>query len=234
MLQIRPSEDRGTFDFGWLQTRHSFSFGEYHDPAHMHWGPLRVINEDIVQPGRGFDTHPHRDMEILTWVLSGELTHRDSTGGGGVIRPGELQRMSAGTGIFHSELNEGREPVHLLQIWVFPEARNLEPRYGQKPFETKGRQNRWQLLASRDGREGSLDIHQDADLWVSESAVGNVLFQDLKPGRLAWVQVMTGSVKVNGVTLKAGDGAGVKEEARLDFEAMENASWLLFDMKAGL
>lgn len=231
MITLRPSLERGHFDFGWLDTFHSFSFGDYHDPAHMGWGSLRVINEDRIQPGRGFGTHPHRDMEILTWVLEGALQHRDSTGGGGVIRPGELQRMSAGSGIAHSEFNASdREPVHLLQIWLLPEARGLEPRYGQKPFPAEDRRNRFQLLASPAGEQDSLDIHQDARLWVADLAPGKELTHTFAPGRQGWLQLARGKLEVNGAVLVAGDGAAVRDESLLRLTALEPSHVLLFDL----
>lgn len=231
MISIRRSADRGHFDFGWLDTRHTFSFGDYHDPKHMGFRALRVINEDWVQPGQGFGTHPHRDMEILTWVLEGALEHKDSTGGGGVIRPGELQRMSAGTGILHSEFNASTgSPVHLLQIWILPEAKGLSPRYSQTEFPPDGRRNRFQLLASRTGREGSLDIHQDAELQVADLDARAVLERTLAPGRGAWLQVAKGRITVNGVPLEAGDGAAITEESALSIAAVEPSQLLLFDL----
>ncbi len=231
MIRIRPSAARGRFDFGWLDTRHSFSFGDYRDSDHMGFRALRVINEDWIQAGQGFGEHPHRDMEILTWVMEGALAHKDSVGGGGVSRPGELQRMSAGAGLTHSEFNaSASEPVHLLQIWILPEARGLEPRYGQTAFPAEGRQNRLQLLASHSGREGSLDIHQDADLWVADLEAGVALDHALAPGRSAWIQVARGRVTVNGTTLEAGDGAAITEESRLDITALAPSQILLFDL----
>lgn len=231
MIRIRPSGDRGHFDFGWLSTRHTFSFGEYQDPAQMQFRSLRVINEDWIQPGQGFGTHPHRDMEILTWVLEGALEHKDSLGSGGAIRPGDLQRMSAGTGILHSEFNaSATEPVHLLQIWLLPEAKGRAPRYGQAEFPAEGRRNRLQLLASRSGREGSLDIHQDAELWVAELEPGIPLEHLLAEGRGAWIQVAKGRVAVNGLALEAGDGAAISGERTLGLSALEPAQFLLFDL----
>jgi len=227
----RPSAERGHFDFGWLSTFHTFSFGDYHDPAQTGWRSLRVINEDWIQPGQGFGTHPHRDMEILTWVLEGGLQHKDSTGGGGVIRPGELQRMSAGTGILHSESNASDQvPVHLLQIWLLPEARNLAPRYGQTEFAPEGRRNRLQLLASRSGRDGSLDIHQDADLWATDLEPGKPLEHSFAPGRHGWLQVARGAVSVNGASLQAGDGAAISNESRLSITTADSSQFLLFDL----
>jgi hypothetical protein len=231
MISVRHSRDRGHFNFGWLETRHTFSFGDYHDPQQMQFRSLRVINEDWVQPGQGFGTHPHRDMEILTWVLEGALEHKDSLGSGGVIHPGELQRMSAGTGILHSEFNaSATEPVHLLQIWILPEAKGLAPRYGQTEFPAEGRRNRFQLLASRSGREGSLDIHQDVELRVAELEAGEALEYTLAPGRSAWVQVAYGSFMVNGVALEAGDGAGISGKSALSLQATKDAQLLLFDL----
>lgn len=231
MLLRRPSEARGQFDHGWLATRHTFSFGDYQDPAHVHFRALRVINEDWIKPGQGFGMHPHRDMEILTWVLEGALEHRDSLGGGGVIRPGDLQRMSAGTGIRHSEFNASeQEPVHLLQIWLFPDAKDHSPRYGQASFPPEGRRNRLQLLASRDGREGSLDIHQDALLYVADLEPGAVVERMLAEGRAAWVQVAIGSVSVNGALLQPGDGAALEGEPMIRLEGRERAQVLLFDL----
>ncbi len=231
MIRIRPSAARGHFDFGWLDTFHSFSFGDYRDPEHMGFRTLRVINEDRIQAGQGFGEHPHRDMEILTWVLEGTLAHKDSLGSGGVIRPGELQRMSAGSGLTHSEFNASlTEPVHLLQIWILPEAKGLEPRYGQTTFPAEGRRNRLQLLASRSGRGGSLDIHQDADLWVADLDLGAALEHALAPGRSAWIQVARGRVTVNGTALETGDGAEVTGEGVLNFVAGEASQILLFDL----
>lgn len=230
-MRVRRSEDRGHFDFGWLETRHTFSFGDYLDPQQMQFRALRVINEDWVRPGEGFGSHPHRDMEILTWVLEGALEHKDSLGSGGVIRPGELQRMSAGSGIVHSEFNaSSTDSVHLLQIWIVPEAKGVIPRYGQTAFPAEGRRNRFQLLASHTGREGSLDIHQDVDVWVSDLEVGGSLNHEVAEGRNAWLQVAQGRVVVHGVELGAGDGAAFSEAASLRILAMETAQFLLFDL----
>ena len=231
MIRIRPSAARGHFDFGWLNTFHSFSFGDYRDPEHMGFRTLRVINEDRIQAGQGFGVHPHRDMEILTWVLEGTLQHKDSLGSGGVIRPGELQRMSAGTGLTHSEFNASQtEPVHLLQIWILPEAKGLQPRYGQTAFPAERRRNRLQLLASHSGREGSLDIHQDADLWVADLVAGVTLDHTLAPGCSAWIQVARGGVTVNGTALDAGDGAAITGESLLNIAAVAASQILLFDL----
>lgn len=231
MITLRPSSQRGHFNHGWLDTFHTFSFGDYFDPEHHQFRALRVINEDWIQAGQGFGTHPHKDMEILTWVLEGALQHADSTGGGGVIHPGELQRMSAGRGILHSEFNASQtESVHLLQIWLLPEARGLEPRYGQRVFPAEGRHNRWQLLASRDGREASLDIHQDAELRVVDLEKGQVLSSVLDEGRHAWIQVAKGQIDLNGQLLTAGDGAALSGENSLAVMAREDSQVLRFDL----
>lgn len=231
MIRIRPSQARGHFDFGWLDTRHSFSFGEYFDPEHHQFRSLRVINEDWIQPGQGFGTHPHRDMEILTWVLEGGVEHKDSLGSGDVIRPGDLQRMSAGTGILHSEFNASQnEPVHLLQIWLLPEAKGLAPRYSQTHFPLADRLNRLRLVASRDGREGSLDIHQDAELWVVNLEAGQAVTHPLREGRHAWIQVAKGGVTVNGQALSQGDGAALSDVAAVTLRAEADAEVLLFDL----
>lgn len=231
MIRIRPSHARGHFDFGWLDTRHSFSFGEYFDPEHHQFQSLRVINEDWIQPGQGFGTHPHRDMEILTWVLEGGVEHKDSLGSGDVIRPGDLQRMSAGTGILHSEFNASQtEPVHLLQIWLLPEAKGLAPRYSQTHFPLAERSNCLRLVASRDGREGSLDIHQDAELWVVNLEAGREVSHALAAGRHAWIQVAKGGVSVNGQALSQGDGAALSEELLVTLHSAEGAEVLLFDL----
>src|SRR4051794_3121430 len=216
MITIRPSAARGRTALGWLDSAHSFSFGDYWDPEHTGFRSLRVINEDRVEGGTGFGTHPHRDMEILTWVLSGALEHRDSLGTGSVIGPGEIQRMTAGTGILHSEYNPSAdEPVHLLQIWLLPERKGLTPSYDQRAFPEAGRRGRLQLLASRDGRDGAVTIHQDADLFAAELARGESVTHSLRPGRSAWVQVTRGAVNVNGKALRAGDGAAVRDETAL-------------------
>lgn len=231
MITIRKSEARGQTRIDWLDSKHSFSFGEYYDPAQMHWGPLRVINEDIVAPGAGFPTHPHRDMEILTWVLDGELAHKDSTGGAETIKPGELQRMSAGTGIRHSEYNaSAQNPVHLLQIWLVPATAGLQPGYEQKRFE--GLDGRLRLVASPDAAEGSLTIHQDARLYVGRLAAGQEATLAAQPGRVQWVQVARGGATLNGHALQQGDGAAVRGEDALRIAANDQAEVLVFDMAA--
>jgi hypothetical protein len=232
MLVIRPSNERGQAKLGWLDSRHTFSFGDYHDPKHMGFGPLRVLNEDRVRPGAGFATHGHRDMEIVSYVLEGALEHRDSLGTGSVIRPGDVQRMSAGTGIEHSEFNPDREqPVHFLQIWIEPERSGLEPGYQQKTFAAADRRGRLRLVGSRAGREGSLMIHRDADLYATLLEDGEAAIHALRPGRSAWVQVAKGDVAVNGTPLSAGDGAGIRAESELRIVARSPAvDLLLFDL----
>jgi redox-sensitive bicupin YhaK (pirin superfamily) len=232
MLTLRKSDERGRANFGWLDSRHTFSFGHYHDPAHMHFGPLRVINEDRVAPGGGFPTHPHSDMEIISYVLDGALEHRDSLGTGSVIRPGDVQRMSAGTGIRHSEFNASETtPVHFLQIWIMPERRGIAPGYEQKSFSPEEKRGRLRLVGSRDGREGSVTIHRDVDLYAALIGKDNAVDHTIGDGRLAWVQVVRGSVTVNGEHVRAGDGVAVPNGGRLRIAGtLEDAEILLFDM----
>lgn len=234
MITRRPSDQRGHFDLGWLDTRHSFSFGDYHDPAHMGWGPLRVLNQDIVAPAQGFGMHPHRDMEILSIVLSGALEHRDSLGSHGVIRPGEVQRITAGSGVRHSEFNHSQsQPVHFLQIWIKPRAQGLPPSYEQRSFPTaasSGAGAGWILLASPDGRDGSLVIQQDARVLRAPLATGGTLHHALGQGRRAWVQVIAGSVRAGEVALEAGDGAAILDEPGLTITAQSDADVLLLDL----
>lgn len=231
MLTLRRSNDRGHAQHGWLDSRHTFSFADYHDPAHMGFRALRVINEDRVDPAMGFGTHPHRDMEILSYVLEGGLAHKDSLGTGSIIRPGDVQRMSAGTGVTHSEFNaSSTEPVHFLQIWLLPEQRGLEPSYEQKHFAVDQRRGRLQLVASRDGREGSLTVHQDVAVYDALLSAKERAELSLGKGRHAWVQVARGSVKVNGETLVAGDGAALSAEPGLALEGLEEAEVLVFDL----
>jgi redox-sensitive bicupin YhaK (pirin superfamily) len=233
MLTHRPSEARGHANFGWLDSRHSFSFGHYFDPAHMGFGALRVINEDRVAPGAGFATHGHRDMEILSYVLEGALEHRDSLGTGSVIRPGEVQRMTAGTGIRHSEYNHSAtDPVHFLQIWIVPERDGLEPGYEQKVFPAAERSGRLRLLGSCDGRDGSVTIHQDVDLHGALLRQGDRLGFEVRPGRRAWIQVARGAVAAAGRRLSVGDGLGVTAAGSLEIAAAGDAEILLFDLPA--
>lgn len=232
-MLVRKSEDRGGADFGWLNTKHSFSFGQYYDPRHMGHGPLRVLNEDRVSPGAGFDTHGHQDMEIISYVLDGALEHKDSLGTGSVIRPGDVQRMSAGTGVRHSEYNHSKdEPVHFLQIWIMPARNGMAPGYEQKSFAPDEALNRLQLLASTHGRDGSLTIHQDVDLYRTRLNDGGAVSLALKKGRLGWVQIARGRVELNGETLEAGDGAQLSEGASISLLGREDAEALIFDMAA--
>jgi len=231
MITRRPSQERGHTQHGWLDSYHTFSFADYHDPRHMGFRMLRVINEDRVQPGKGFGTHPHRDMEIISYVLEGALAHKDSLGTGSVIRPGEVQRMSAGTGVTHSEFNSSQtELVHFLQIWILPERTGLPPGYEQRAFPTAEKQGELRLVASRDGREGSVTIHQAVDLYASLLAPGEVVTHPLSRGRHAWVQVARGSIMLNDSPLSAGDGAAVSDETRLTVTATDQAEVLLFDL----
>jgi len=231
VIQVRPASERGRASHGWLESRHTFSFADYWDPAHMGFRALRVINEDRVEPGRGFGSHPHRDMEIISYVLEGGLEHRDSMGNGSVIVPGDVQRMSAGTGVSHSEFNASRdEVVHFLQIWIVPERRGLPPSYEQRRYTADDKKNRFRLVASRDGRDGSVTVHQDAELWVALLEPGARVAHALAPGRHAWVQVTRGKVLVHGLPLAAGDGAAVSLESSVEVEASERAEVLLFDL----
>lgn len=231
MIRIRKSDERGHFHHGWLDTYHTFSFDQYYDPNFMGFRSLRVINEDRVQPGMGFPTHPHRDMEILTYPLEGALQHRDSMGTGSIIRPGELQRMSAGTGITHSEFNASRtEPVHLLQIWLLPERKGLKPSYEQKAFPEAERRGRLRLVASQDGRDGSLTVHQDVSLYAGLLEPGQKVSHRLEPSRSAWVQVARGKVHLNGSALEAGDGAAISKQQEIELGSEDAAEILLFDL----
>lgn len=231
MLTVRKSAERGHAHHGWLDSFHSFSFAGYHDPDWMGFGPLRVINEDRIAPGGGFPTHSHQDMEIVTWVLAGALEHQDSLGNGGVIRPGEVQRMRAGHGIAHSEFNaSATEPAHLLQIWIEPDAYGLEPGYEQIAFAPDSLQGQLRLIASSDGRDGSVTIHQDAAIHAGRLAPGDRATLTLAPGRRAWLQVATGRVKVRGLPLEAGDAVAVRFESAVDIEALEASEVISFDL----
>ncbi|MBS1140426.1 MAG: Pirin, N-terminal [Proteobacteria bacterium] len=231
MIQLRPSAERGYADHGWLRAKHSFSFANYYDPAEMGWGALRVINEDRVAPGQGFGTHGHRDMEIVTYILSGALEHKDSLGHGGVIRRGEVQRMSAGKGIMHSEFNPlPDEETHLLQIWIEPAQRGTRASYEQQALPIEEMRGRWRLVASPDGAEGSTTIGQDARLWATVLVPGEFAEYGLAAGRLAYVQVVSGQLSINGQALAAGDGAKIADETLLEFLADEEAEILLFDL----
>lgn len=231
MIQVRKADARGHFDHGWLDTYHTFSFADYHDPAHMGFRVLRVMNEDRVAPGRGFGTHPHRDMEIVTYVLEGALEHKDSMGNGEVLRPGEFQRMSAGTGITHSEFNPSdTKPVHLYQIWLFPERKGIEPSYEQKAFPDEEMTGKLRLVASPNAADGSLMIHQDARIYLAKISTDQHVFHELDSERHAWLQVLRGHVTLNGEELKTSDGAAVSDERTLTVSAVESAEIMLFDL----
>jgi len=231
MVSIRHAEDRGLANLGWLDSRHTFSFGHYFDPRHMGFGPLRVINEDRVQPGQGFATHGHRDMEIISYVLAGALKHQDSMGNGSIIRPGDVQRMSAGTGVRHSEFNASdSELVHFLQIWILPESEGIEPSYEQTHFAEDEKRGRLRLVGSRDGRDGSVTIHRDVDLYATSLAEGERVTHSLGTGRKGWVQVARGSALLNGEQLYPGDGVAVDGPAELTLAGTSETELLLFDM----
>ena len=231
MINIRRSNERGGGDYGWLNTRHTFSFDQYHDPRYMGFRSLRVINEDRVAPGEGFPTHPHRDMEIITYILEGALEHKDSLGTGSVIRPGDGQRMSAGRGIRHSEMNPSpTESAHLLQIWIMPDRSGHEPSYEQKAFPDEEKLGKLRLIAGPDGKDGSVTIHQDARLYVTLLSPGQEVVHELAKGRHAWLQVAKGAIELNGMPLKPGDGAAVSDEPELTIKGIENAEVLMFDL----
>jgi redox-sensitive bicupin YhaK (pirin superfamily) len=231
MITLRPAKERGHFDHGWLDTYHTFSFSQYHDPAHMGFRSLRVINEDRVAPGAGFPPHSHRDMEIITYVLAGALAHKDSMGNHSAIRPGDVQRMSAGTGVTHGEYNASeQEPVHLLQIWILPESRNLPPSYEEKVFSAAEKRGRLRLVASRDGREGSVLIHQNASVYASLLEPGATVSHSLAAGRGAWLHLVSGAATLNGTMLSTGDGAAVENETALEIVATAPTELLLFDL----
>ena len=232
MLIVRKSDERGTADLGWLYSRHTFSFSDYYDPQHMGFGPLRVINEDRVSPGQGFGTHGHQDMEIISYVLEGALEHKDSIGTGSVIRPGDVQVMSAGTGIRHSEFNHSKtEPVHFLQIWIVPDREGIAPRYDQKRFPDDEKRGCLRLVGSSDGRDGSIVIHQDVRFFAALLSTGEEVTHALAAGRRAWLQVVRGAVEANGQSIDAGDGAAVDDEAALTVTARnDDAEILVFDL----
>ena len=231
MIVHRPAEERGRADFGWLDSRHTFSFGEYYDPRYMGFRALRVINEDRVRPGHGFPTHPHRDMEILSYVLDGALEHKDSMGTGSIIRPGDVQRMSAGTGVLHSEANASKDkPVHFLQIWLLPAKGGIEPSYEQKQFPDTEKQGRLRLVGAPDARDGAVVIHQDVDLYAGRFSPGDSTRFELRPGRHAWIQVAGGAMTLNGKPLKHGDGAAVSDESGFDLTATADSEVLVFDL----
>jgi redox-sensitive bicupin YhaK (pirin superfamily) len=232
MLYKRPAEERGHADHGWLKSNFSFSFADYYDENFMGFGPLRVINDDVVAAGKGFGMHPHRDMEIITYVLSGQLEHKDSMGTGSIIKPGDVQHMSAGTGVFHSEFNPSEtEAVHLLQIWIIPNKKSVQPRYAQKYFAKEEKQGKLRLIASEHGDEGSVEIYQDAKVFASVLNKDESVSYELGKDRHAWLQVALGEVKLNGMELKAGDGVAVAEEDKLEIiGASDGAEFILFDV----
>lgn len=233
MITVRHAEERGVANFGWLNSRHTFSFGHYYDPKFMGFGPLRVINEDQVTPGRGFGTHGHQDMEIISYVLEGAMAHEDSLGTGSVIRPGDVQRMSAGTGVRHSEYNASdNDPLHFLQIWIEPDRKGLEPSYEQKTFTHEDKSGQLRLVGSRDGRDGSVTIHQDVDLYAANLAESETVTHQFSAGRKGWVQVAQGEVQLDGQALSVGDGVALEGPRSATFTAKTATEILLFDMSA--
>jgi hypothetical protein len=231
MLDVIQSESRGSADHGWLRAKHTFSFAEYQNPERVEFGKVRVINEDRIAPGKGFGTHPHKNMEIVTYVIDGAIAHEDSIGNGTVITAGEIQRMTAGTGVQHSEFNHSQDKeLHLLQIWIYPEKDGLEPGYEQTRFSREEKLNRLRLVGSRDGRDGSITIHQDVDLYASVLEAGSEVSLELRPDRKVFVQVVNGDVVVNGQRLSAGDGAQMEDEPALQIAAVSEAEFLVFDM----
>lgn len=231
MIDIITSDSRGAADHGWLKSKHTFSFADYHNPEMMGFAKLRVVNEDWIEAGQGFGTHPHRDMEIVTYMIDGALEHKDSMGNGSVIRPGELQRMTAGTGVFHSEFNHSQdEQAHLLQIWILPERNGLEPGYEQKLYPSEEKRNQWRLVGSRDGRDGSLTIHQDVNLWSTELAQGNEIEYAFDGRRRGFMQVVRGAIEVDGQTISAGDALATRDQDAISVRAIDDSELLLFDM----
>jgi quercetin 2,3-dioxygenase len=231
MITIRPSQERGGGNHGWLNTRHTFSFDQYYDPRFIGFRSLRVINEDVVAPATGFPTHPHRDMEIITYILEGKLEHKDSLGTGSIILPGDGQRMTAGRGIRHSEFNPSQtDPVHLLQIWILPEKNGLEPSYEQKSFPESEKRGKLRVIASRDGREGSVKINQDAQLYVTLLGSGDQVSHEFEKNRYGWLQVAKGAVELNGAKLSQGDGAAISAEQKLTIKGTKDSEVLLFDL----
>jgi len=231
MIRLRPANERGHSNLGWLDSRHSFSFGDYHDPAHVGFRTLRVINDDRIAPGMGFGTHPHHDMEILTWVVEGAIEHRDSMGNGSILKPGEMQRMTAGTGVTHSEFNPSQtEPLRLIQIWIRPETRGLTPSYEERSFPVDERRGELVLLAARDARDGALTIHQDVVLYVARLDADDEVSHALRADRHAWVQVVKGELELGEKTLKEGDGAAISDEAEVGLRARTPSEVLVFDL----
>jgi len=231
MKRLRRGNERGYADHGWLKSYHTFSFADYRDPQHIHFRHLRVMNEDWVAPGQGFGEHPHKDMEIVTYVLEGQLEHRDSMGNGEILRPGEFQRMSAGSGITHSEFNPSKtDPVHLYQIWLFPSQKGITPSYEQRAFPETGRFGKWQLVAAPGGEGGALNIHQDAKIYLASLAAGQSLEHRISANRHAWLQVLRGSVQVGDLEMAAGDGLAISDESRFLVSSLEGGELMLFDL----
>lgn len=231
MLTLRKAAERGHADHGWLDTWHTFSFADYYDPAHHSFRVLRVMNDDKVAPGQGFGTHPHRDMEIVTYVLEGELAHKDSMGHQATLTPGEVQRITAGSGIQHSEFNpSATKPVHFYQIWLMPDAKGHTPSYAQKPFPKAGRTGRWQTIVSKDGREDSITIQQDAVIQLAELANGQTIKKSFAPGRYGWLQLLRGQATVNGIPMAAGDGIAIAEEKEINVATQGSAEVMFFDL----
>jgi redox-sensitive bicupin YhaK (pirin superfamily) len=230
MITVRKSEDRGYADHGWLKTFHTFSFASYFDPEHTRFRALRVINEDWIEGGQGFGTHPHENMEIITYIVEGQLEHKDSMGTGSVIRPGELQRMTAGIGVTHSEFNPSSKTTHLLQIWIRPEKINLQPSYEQRDFSDKRIPNELTLLASRSGKDGSLTVHQDVEIFGALLEAGRSLEYSAQADRHLWIQLIKGRLNVNNTEIEAGDGAALSDEGNITLLAAENSEFLIFDL----
>jgi redox-sensitive bicupin YhaK (pirin superfamily) len=231
MFEVIRSDTRGAADHGWLKAKHTFSFGDYHNPAMMGFGPLRIINEDRIEPSQGFGTHPHKDMEIVTYIIRGALAHKDSMGNGSVIEAGDVQRMTAGTGVFHSEFNHSEEDkVHLLQMWILPRENSLPPGYEQQHYSREDKLNQWRLVASSDGRDSSMTVHQAIDLYASVLGAGNELLHEFPAGHSGYLQIVSGSVSANDETLEAGDGVAIRELDSLTVQATSGAEMILFDM----
>lgn len=231
MIRLRPSKERGYFDHGWLKTYHTFSFADYRDPQHQHFQNLRVINEDYVAGGQGFGTHFHRDMEIITYIIEGELEHKDSMGNGSIIKSGDVQYMAAGSGVQHSEFNpSATHTVHLLQIWIFPNARSLKPTYGQQHYDRQSKINQLKLIVTGTRNANLITINQDANLYASVLEAGKNVTHAFSPGRHGWVQLISGELEINGVTLRAGDGAALSHESQASFKALKESEFLFFDL----
>lgn len=233
MINIRKAADRGKVNLGWLDSKHTFSFGDYYDPAHMGFGHLRVINDDTVEPGQGFGTHGHKDMEIISYIIDGALEHKDSMGNGAIMRQGEVQRMTAGTGVTHSEFNSSpHDRVHFLQIWILPESPSLRPGYEQKNFPDDAKRDQLRLVASRDGRDGALTVHQNVDIYASQLSAGTTLTHTLGDGRQAWLQIVHGDVRVDDAQLTTGDGAAITGQSTIAIAAGQDSEFILFDVPA--